>query len=476
MKENKLFRLLNSFSDEEWKAFEKFTASPYFNMGRNYMPILKYFKELILKKGKGSPEPEVIYGRLYPGKTYNRNVVNTILSNFTKLTEKFLIQTELDSSENQRKLALLKQLNQRNCDSLFEKETALALKHAREASFDIDTIDFLKGLQENIVRAKYKTNFDKSIESEIHKRSDYRFFVFYLWLLNEERDLRIMKDVLNKKPAERISTKLAKSINPESVIGYIERYYPELKDTVGAIILYFTSRDVEKVSRSLYSNYALFRPNLALTLFYLLEGLIVNHITEGKREYLPERFKLLQFILEKGLVVNEYQTRLNTRVTENIVYVSLWCKEFAWLKHFLETYSGRFAEDMRENLVKYCRACLYCGEKKYAEALRELYLVGDASITMKIRMRDLELQLLFEMNKVEEVYFAIDNYNKLKLNQLVSEQHRTAMDVNISAYKFLVNRRDGKSSEEPEYVSKILRSGPPSQLGDWILEKLETPA
>ncbi len=476
MKENKLYRLLKSLSDDEWKAFEKFTASPYFNMGRNYLPLLKYFKESVLKKKKVSPEPEEIYSLLYPGKKFNRSVVNTILSNFTKLTENFLVQTELDSSASQRKLALLKQLNQRNCDSLFEKESALALKRAREASFDIDTIEFLKSLQENIVRARYKTNFDKSIESEIHKRSDYRFFAFYIWLLNEERDLRIMKDVLNKKPEERISTKLAESINPDDIIGYIETYYPELKDTAGSIILYFTSRDVERVSSSLYKNYALFRPNLALALFYILEGMIVDNISAGRKEYLPERFKLLRFILEKGLVVNEYQTRLNTRVTENIIYVSLWCKEFSWLKHFLETYSIRFAEDMKENLVKYCRACLLCGEKKYSEALKELYLVDDAPITMKMRMKDLELQLLFEMNKLDEVYFAIDNYNKFKMNRLISERHLAAMNLNITAFKFLVNRRDGKITEEPAYVRNVLTSGTPSQFGDWILEKLANQA
>ncbi|MBL8017631.1 MAG: hypothetical protein JNK43_10195 [Ignavibacteria bacterium] len=472
MKENKLYRLLKSLSDEEWKAFEKFTASPYFNMGRNYLPLLKYFKDSVLKKKKVSPEPEEIYSLLYPGKKFNHSVVNTILSNFTKLTENFLVQIELESSANAKKLALLKQLNQRNCDALFENEAARALKKYFDSPFDIDTIEFLKSMQENLIRAKYKTNFDKSIENEIHKRSDYRFFAFYIWLLNEERDLRIMKDVLNKKPEERMSTKLAKSINPENVIGYIETYYPELKDTAGSIILYFTSRDVERVSSSLYKNYALFQPNLALALFYILEGMIVDNISAGRKEYLPERLRLLQFILEKGLVVNEYQTRLNTRVTENIIYVSLWCKEFTWLKHFLETYSGRFAEDMKENLVKYCRACLLLGEKKYAEALRELYLVGDASITMKVRMKDIELQLLFEMNKFDEIYFAADNYNKLKLNQLVSERHRAAMDANITAYKFLVNMRDGKNSEEPGYIRKILEEGPPSQFGDWILEKI----
>ncbi len=475
MKENKLFRLLRSLSAEEWNAFEKFIESPYFNNGRNFLPLFRYLKVSILKKGKESFEAEVIYDKLYPGKKFNKSVVNTIVSNFTKLTENFLVQIEFDSSANPKKLALLKQLNHRNCDSLFEKAAALVSKHARETAFDIDTLEYLKGLQENLVRAKYKTNFDKSIENEIHKRSDYRFFVFYLWLLNEERDLRIMKDVMNKKPAERISTKLAKSINPENVISYIEEHYPELKDTVGAIILYFTSRDIKRVSDSLYKNYLLFQPNLALTLFYILEGLIVDNITEGRKEELAERFRLLRFILEKGLVVNEYQTRLNTRVTENIIYVSLWCKEFSWLKHFLDTYSSRFAEDMKENLVKYCRACLLFSEKKYAEALRELYLVGDTSITMKLRMKDLELQLLFEMNKIDEVYFAIDNYNKLKLNQLVSERHRAAMDVNISAYKFLVNLRDAKNPGESAMAAKSLESAPPTQLGDWILEKLKSP-
>ncbi len=472
MKENKLLRLLRALSAEEWKAFEKFAASPYFNMGRNYLPLLKYFKDSILKKRKESFEPEEIYSLLYPGKKFNHSVVNTMLSNFAKMTENFLVQIELDSSASAKKLALLKQLNQKNCDSLFERESALSLKAAKNARFDLDTIDFLKGLQENLVRAKYKTNFDKSIESEIHKRSDYRFFIFYIWLLNEERDLRIMKDVLNKKPEERLSTALVKSIDPENVTSYIEKYYPELKDTVGLIILCYTSRDVKKISELLYKNYALFQPNLALTLFYVVESHFVDHITEGKREYLKDRFELLKFMLEKELVINEYHTRLNTRVTENIVYIALWCKEFKWMNGFLENYQDKFAEDMKANLIKYCNACLLYGEKKFAEALRELYLIGDTSITMKMRMKDLELQILYSLDKYEEIFFAIDNYSKFKLNQLISERNRKLLDVNIKAYKTLVNARIGKSSADLIFPKKALQSGVPSQFGDWILEKM----
>ncbi|HMT10726.1 MAG TPA: hypothetical protein PKA39_03785, partial [Ignavibacteria bacterium] len=90
MKENKLFRLLRSLSAEEWNAFEKFIESPYFNNGRNFLPLFRYLKVSILKKGKESFEAEVIYDKLYPGKKFNKSVVNTIVSNFTKLTENFL--------------------------------------------------------------------------------------------------------------------------------------------------------------------------------------------------------------------------------------------------------------------------------------------------------------------------------------------------------------------------------------------------
>jgi hypothetical protein len=41
MNNTKIVQVLRSFSAEEFREFEKFTASPYFSRGRDLIPLLK---------------------------------------------------------------------------------------------------------------------------------------------------------------------------------------------------------------------------------------------------------------------------------------------------------------------------------------------------------------------------------------------------------------------------------------------------
>ena len=97
MEETKLIRLLKTFSGGEWKKFEKFAASPYFNGGRNYMPLVKELKKF--SPGFESPRltKEHLYGKIYPGKPFKETVVNTMLSGIYSLAEEFLVQHQLNN-------------------------------------------------------------------------------------------------------------------------------------------------------------------------------------------------------------------------------------------------------------------------------------------------------------------------------------------------------------------------------------------
>lgn len=472
MKENKLSQLLNSLSREEWKEFEKYLASPFFNSGRNYIPLLKLLKT---KPGTFSgkiEEHEKLYTKLYPGKPFNKNVINTMLSGFTKMLEGYLIQKDYDSLSKNKKLALLRQLNYRNCDDLFAKESAAAIKNAGETPFDLDIIEFLHELQVLIVRSKYKTHFDKSIEPEVYKRSDYRFFVNYLWMLNEDRDQKVMRFVLNKKSDDRISSSVLKRINSGEVLAYVEKNYPWLTDTVGLIILCLTSRDIVRVKELYYKNYNLLQPYLALNVAYYVEGLIVDLITEGKRELVKDRHFLHRFILEKNLLVNNITKIMNTRVTENFLNTAFWCKEYSWINSFILKYSQTFADDMRESFLNYAKSCIFYGEGKYPEALKKLKLVGDAPYTMRLKMKEMEMQIFYEMKEPEHLYYSIDNYVKFKSFQFISEINRKIMESNISAFKELVNYSFGNKKSDPDFAAAKLMNAVPSQFGDWILEKI----
>ena len=472
MKDNKLFRLLRSLSAEEWKAFEKFTASPYFNMGRNYLPLFRLLKAFVLKDNPVWPDDEKIYSKLFPGKLFNKSVVATMLSGFTRLTEKFLVQLDYDTSAEGREVSLLRQLEKRNCDDLLLKEVALCVKTNESRPFDMYKLEFSKSIQDYIVRSAYKSIYDKKIESPVIRRADYSFFIFYLNMLNEERDLRVMKNMLNKSNPGRLSALTVEKIDSNYVLSYIEENYPSLSGTLGLLIRCYVSRDYYLLRKLFSDNYHKFDPAMARNISYVIEGLLFDLLAEGKREYLRERYLFIRFCIENDLLIDKRSGTIPAQPVDNAVYYALWNKDYDWINFFSDKYMSSFPRELAGDLSRYANACVLYGRKKYAEALKEIKMIGNVPFMIKWKLRSIELQILFEMKDYDSVYFAIDNFQKFMNNEIVSVHFDKMLRANISAYKAFVRAFPENNRVEYNSIRKKLERETPSQFGDWILEKM----
>lgn len=464
--------MLRSLSAEEWKAFEKFTASPYFNKGRNYLPLLKVLKSYTLKINPKIPDDEIIYSKLYPGKPFNNNVVNTMLSGFTKMTESFLVQTDYDTLGEGKDIAFLRQLEKRNCDNLLLNEIEKLLKKNDPKPFDLFKLDFLKSIQDYIVRSTYKSIYDKKIENPVIRRADYSFFAFYLNMLNEERDLRVMKNMLNKSNSGRLSAIVVKKIDHNYVLNYIDEYYPSLSGTLGLLIRCFVSRDYYLIKKLFMENYWLLETTMARNISYVIEGLLFDLLAEGKKEFLKERFTFIKFVIEKNLIADIRSGVIPAQPVDNAIYYALWSGEIEWLESFKDKYKNAFPADLKTDLEKYLNACILYGKKQYADALKEIKLIGNVPFIIKWRLRSLELQLLFELNEMDAVYFAIDNFLKFINNETTSVQVDKMLKLNISSFKTFVTAYWKNNHEEFILIQKRLAGNIPSQFGDWILSKI----
>lgn len=471
MKDSKLIRLLKTFSKDEWKDFEKFAASPYFKNNRNYFPVVRYFKNSKTTEGFKNIEPEKIYSKLYPGKQFNKNVINTILSGLTKLTEAFMIQSDYESSPQAKKIGLLRQLEKRNCDDILLNEITSSIKEIDAKPFDLYKLDFLKSIQDYVVRSIYKSNYDKKIENPVIRRADYTFFIFYLNMLNEERDLRVMKNILNKSNPGRLSAITVNNIDSSYILTYIDNNYPELSGTLGLMIRCYVSKDYYEIKKSFFENYHLLDPIIARNISYVIEGLLFDLLADGNKEYLHERFIFLKFLVEKDLIVDRRSDLIPAQPADNAIYYSFWNKEFDWLESFKEKYKNSFSPELKNDLFRYANAHVYCGRKKYKEALREIKLIGNVPFMIKRRIKELELQLLFELNDFDSLYYAIDNYSKFIKNETVSPLAEKMMKTNISAVKSFLKAYFDNNKDEYIITQQKLRDEIPTQLGDWILEK-----
>ena len=122
MKEIKLTSLLKTLSAEEIKEFRKFAASPYFNEGRNPLPlineVLKYYPDF----DQPGFTKENLYSVIYPGEKINLTAFDKQLSRAAALADKFLLQKGLEKDSDRMLAVHAKELSKRNLNKLFESK------------------------------------------------------------------------------------------------------------------------------------------------------------------------------------------------------------------------------------------------------------------------------------------------------------------------------------------------------------------
>src|SRR5438034_704455 len=95
MRDTNLIQLLKTLNKNEFKEFEKFVKSPFYNEGRNYENFFQILKKNYPDFDQDSITKEKIFNQLYPGKPYNDEIIRKIISNLLKLAKQYLSITGL---------------------------------------------------------------------------------------------------------------------------------------------------------------------------------------------------------------------------------------------------------------------------------------------------------------------------------------------------------------------------------------------
>lgn len=139
MKKSKLFLLLGSFSRKEWRMFERFVASPYYNLRQDVKDLLAYLQECLLDLHI-EPTKEKAFKRLYKEEAYDDHKMRVAISNLFKLAEQFII-CESTQEERNQSIRLAKWCREKGLEKLFAQALKKAEAQQRSSPF-LDEVYF----------------------------------------------------------------------------------------------------------------------------------------------------------------------------------------------------------------------------------------------------------------------------------------------------------------------------------------------
>lgn len=121
MENSALLDAFRSFSEPELKEFGKFVRSPFHNERKDVTDFFNIIKKQFPDfRGKGVLK-ETLFRKMYPGKAYNDAVMRRLSSFLLKVSEEYMAYSRFRKSGHKHELSLLKELNEKNILSLFNK-------------------------------------------------------------------------------------------------------------------------------------------------------------------------------------------------------------------------------------------------------------------------------------------------------------------------------------------------------------------
>lgn len=440
-------------SKSEVEKFEQFVNSPYHN---NSQRIIKLFDYLYSKYPDIEPKVinrEAISSSVYPSEKYNDTNIRKLLSKFTAIFEKFLVQLEFENEERRNKTLLLRSLRVRSMNKRFESNFK-EISELQSKSFSKDDSHYEN--QFNLERENYYFNFNKlkfTFASCLQSKSDvldYHFIFSKLHTFNE---------MFN---SQRISGKILpynKTFLNE-IISFIEANkrtislkHPNIYIIYHQIMMsiYNDVKYLNELFRYIKVNEKKFSKVQLSYYYYYLASYFMHEINKGQLKYFEEVFKIYKIMWNKDFfLIDNTLTDLDFN---SIVNTGLAMKEFEWVEQFIDKYKNNIERTVAKDAYNMARAKIFFYKKDYNNVFPHLSNINYKDPNYYFNSKSLLGRVYYEMKNIDGVRYIIENLRQYlrekqtltrEYIQVISTFNKYMMELIKLSEKKAANRKSGQ--------------------------------
>jgi len=445
---NNLIILLKTFSDDEWKDFEKFVQSPFFNKGRNYLPFLNIIKKFRPDFESIKFTKKEVYKKLYPGKEYKESVMKSMLSRLNDIAEEFIFQISIQKNDILlRERFLLNEISKRGLKQQAEKiirETDRFISGKKTG-----ILDFVWGKDYANEVLNHHHNFNERIK-KTEFAFKYELFNIYSFLsefLINESLLYSQKIFWPKDINTKNLFRLFDSFDFEKILDFIKKIDDNAFQVLNLFyLLRMSSKYPDKDSYYFELKNTLFDNFDKIDLYfkkYFLNALSIissAKTIEGKEEFRREAFNLRKKIYDENLNIFSDEHYLKNGDFRTAFIEALNINEVKWAEEFSVKYLNMLQPEYREDIDNYCKARLRYMDGNYDEALQFAMKVNINQITYKLDMKNLISKIYFDTGSTENLISLLNTYYQLINNSKSHNKNFLSRHLNFVKYlRMLLN-------------------------------------
>lgn len=480
MAEYSVFTVLNSFSENEKKSFRKFLNSPYFLKSEKQIELF----EILVKSRDyelGKDFRYKIFAKIYPRKTFKDSTIRNLFSDLNKQLNEFMML------ENFRNSGLDKQ-RYLNIERL--KKNLPALNFYESADMDIHKgTDYKYFLNKHFLES-YNFNFSisggkvtkvKNIETElIYLEESLKFLhLFYISQISQfYTTIRILQITYDIHKIPDIISRMFRMLNPENikqVIPHDDAYFYVVELYESMVNMY---RNMENSQyfyeyKNCFYRYA-FRVSADECSMHIsnLTSYCTGKATSGNEEFNNELFELIELTIKNKYYQNNNTEHLPHEFFRNFLLHGVRLRKYSWVNDFIhENYSKVHPAD-RENMKHLGLAYLDFNTGQYDEALKNINMITPDFFAFKLDIKNLTVQIFYELGYFEEVLCQIRSFKEyLRKDKLLNAEKRKRYYSFLKFTENLVLYKTGTKETDIGYLKYRISNHKSTAFKPWLTEK-----
>ena len=467
MHNNKVYTILQHFDKNDFKQFNRYINSPYFNKSKLLIQYFDLLEKHIHSKNADEFPKEKFWKKLFSPLKYNDVRFRKLSSDLLRIVEGFLAQQVYDRNSLQKNANLLKILGEKGIKKLYN--SVMKVAQIDSDKFVFEDADFYLA-QYQIQKNYYEINQHEFKHSERQnlEEIDENLNIFYF-----SEKLRYYCTVLSQKERGVHKYNL-------SYIEEILKLIPINKNTPPSISIYYqiyltyieeeNEENYYKLKLLLKEHGSKFQSIEAKTLYDSTINFCVKKLNQGNTHFLNEIFEIYEdYILKESIYIDG---ELDPFHFKNIVIVALRLGKFEWTETFILNSKERLPEKSKENAVTFNLARLYYYQKQYDKVISLLQEVEYEDLVYNLSTKSLLLATYYENDEVEALYSLLESFRAFlnRRKDLTERKKRNYLNT-IKFTKRLTKIIPGDSKAIEKLRQDINKTSDISDL-TWLKEKI----
>lgn len=418
MKKNKLIILLRSFEKKEWLGATKFVYSPLFNKRKDVRRLFDELKQRLIKGQEIPAAKEELFALVFPGEVFDNKQLRYVMSFLYQNLCRYLVYTELEADKEGQNLLLLKALQRRNLNHLFDLE-----RNSTGAALETSSVQNAHYYQQlfRLHKLEYGQSAAQS-RTNTHSFQD---------LVNDFDHFFVIEKLQQACIAVSHKTVLETTYRLDYIPAILELLQRGRYAHIPAIQLYHhlyvaltNTRDVEQFQAFqtiLREQPSIFPMSELRSIFLLAINFCIRQFNLGNRAFLRQAFELYQEGLSKQIFLDN--GHLDRFTYNNIALAGLGLKEYQWTENFLEHYRLYIEERYREPTFKYNMANLHYRTGDYDRALPLLQFTDFSDTLHNMEARKMLAIMYYELSEWEPLDALLLNFRNYIRRQKEQTYH-----------------------------------------------------